>query len=385
MGFAGATRGNNQTDWTTVGGEPDEVGAAGDAEVEGTVVAVVGVAAQRDDAIAIGRPCGIAVEGGSLRELLRSATRRGHFPDLAAAGGPGDVGDRFSVRRPDRLKFLGVAGGEALRLSAGNVHNVKTRQGRECQFFAVGRFHGVLNQTNLDRPFFDLLWEIELGAKILRNLRGEGNQFFFAGRDVQAMKFPVVGVDDFLAAGEKRVAGEKIARKAGFLIVARDGIFHPAVLAGLEIAQAQPALGFAAGHVQKRGAVGRENGTHAAAELIDQNIFVAGFAVAPRDLPERELRFVSEAAHAMRVVKVFSIGGSGDAEVVELLAAAYRGRGLGFGDLHARTALDVVHPDFKRVDAEARFGNQNVLTVGGPVGRSKFRIRILGDLFRLEI
>ena len=135
--------------------------------------------------------------------------------------------------------------------------------------------------------------------------------------------------------------------------------------------------------VENATAVGQEHGAHATAELIDQDVFVAGFAVTPRDLPERELRFVGEAAYAMRVVEIFSIGGSGDAEIIELLAAPDHGRGLGFGDLHARAALEVIHPDFKRVDAEAGFRHENVLAVGRPVRRSEFGVGILGGLFRL--
>src|SRR5262249_52505027 len=228
---------------------------------------------------------------------------------------------------------------------------------------------------------FDLLREIELGAKLLRNLRAERNQFFFAGRDVQAVKFSVVGVDDFLAAGEKRIAGKKIAREAGFLIVSRDGIFHPAVFAGFEGAQA--ARGFVTRDVQERGAVGSEYRPHAAAKLANQDIFVAGLAVAPRYLPERKLRFVREAAVTLRVVKIFSVGGGDHAERVVAFLAARGGRWLGFCNLHARAALGVIHPDFKRVNAEARFGDENVLTVRSPVWRSKFRVGILGDLSRL--
>src|SRR5213082_3020124 len=46
-------------------------------------------------------------------------------------------------------------------------------------------------------------------------------------------------------------------------------------------------------------------------------------------------------------------------------------------------SLDVIHPNFKGVDAERSFGHQDVLTVGGPVGRGKFRAGFFGNLLGL--
>ena len=51
MRFAGTARREDESGGTAVGGNPDEVGAAGDAEIKGAVVAVVGAAAQRHDAV----------------------------------------------------------------------------------------------------------------------------------------------------------------------------------------------------------------------------------------------------------------------------------------------------------------------------------------------
>src|SRR5215472_18304916 len=106
MRLAGAARGNDEICRATFGREPDEVGTSGDAEIKRAVVAVVGVPAQSDDAVAVGRPRGITVESGGFRELLRSAASRRHFPNLAAPGRPGDIGDLLTVGRPNRLKFL---------------------------------------------------------------------------------------------------------------------------------------------------------------------------------------------------------------------------------------------------------------------------------------
>ena len=51
MRFTGTARREDESGGTAVGGNPDEVGAAGDAEIKGAVVAVVGAAAQRHDAV----------------------------------------------------------------------------------------------------------------------------------------------------------------------------------------------------------------------------------------------------------------------------------------------------------------------------------------------
>src|SRR3989442_15910269 len=108
----------------------------------------------------------------------------------------------------------------------------------EGELLSVRRLRCVLNQTHLDGALFHLLGEIKLRAELLRNLRGERNDFVIAAGEVQTMNLSIVGVDNLLAARKKRVTGKEIAREAGLLVIARDGIFHPAFLVPLEIVQA---------------------------------------------------------------------------------------------------------------------------------------------------
>ena len=127
---------------------------------------------------------------------------------------------------------------------------------RKCHALAIGRFDGILNQANFYRTFFDALRKIEFGAEIQLHIGGERNNGFRAGRQVQAADFAVLVVEDFLAVREEGISRKKIARENSFLIVACDGIAHPTVFAGLEIAKTQTALRFVAGDVQQRSAVG---------------------------------------------------------------------------------------------------------------------------------
>ena len=99
------------------------------------------------------------------------------------------------------------------------------------------------------------------------------------------MKLSVVGIDDFLAAGKKCVAGKEVSREAGLLVISCDWVPYPAVFAGLKIAQPQAAFRFVARDVQHAAPVGQKQRPEAASQLADQDVFVAGFAVAPCHLP----------------------------------------------------------------------------------------------------
>ena len=125
------------------------------------------------------------------------------------------------------------------------------RHCRKCHALAIGRFDGILNQANFHRTFFDALRKIEFGAEIQFHIGGERNNGFRAGRQVQAADFAVLVVENFLAVREEGISRKKIARENSFLIVARDGIAHPTVFAGFEIAQAQAGFRFVTRYVQQ--------------------------------------------------------------------------------------------------------------------------------------
>src|SRR6202166_1088729 len=84
---------------------------------------------------------------------------------------------------------------------------------------------------------FDLLRKIELWSEVLRDFRGEWNNRLRASLQIQTANFSVLVINNFLSAGEKRIAGKKVARKNGFLIVACHRITHPVVFTSLQISQ----------------------------------------------------------------------------------------------------------------------------------------------------
>src|ERR1700730_11462671 len=97
-------------------------------DIESAVFTIIGIAAQRHDSGAIGRPCWIAIDPRRLRQLLRRSSRRWHFPELPAFIRPSYVHEHLAIRRPCRLKFASAAGGHAARLSAGQVKGIKMSQ-----------------------------------------------------------------------------------------------------------------------------------------------------------------------------------------------------------------------------------------------------------------
>src|SRR6266446_3571329 len=172
---------------------------------------------------------------------------------------------------------------------------------------------------------------------------------------METFDFAILVVDDLLAAGKKRVAGKNVASEERFLIVAGDRIFHPTVLAAFEIAQAQARLRLVTRDVKNLLAVRREHWTKRALDLVNKVVFVASFAVAPGDVPSGKLLVVIQRAELRRIVKILSVRGSHHTHSIRA-PVPFQGRsGLGFGDLHARAAVHVVHPNFAGADAELGF------------------------------
>ena len=110
------------------------------------------------------------------------------------------------------------------------------------QSLAVWRFDGVLNQPDLHGPLLHFLREVQLGSDVLRHLRGKRNDAFRSGGEVQPSDLPILVVNDFVSARQERIAGKDIPRKKRFLIVARDWVPHPPIVAALQVAQALDAL-----------------------------------------------------------------------------------------------------------------------------------------------
>ena len=287
-----SARGQDQVGAAAVGGNPDEVGVPRLPAVEGTVFAVISIAAQQNNFRAIGRPRGIAVHGKRLRQLHRCSASCGNFPELPAVAGPGHISDGLAIRRPSGLKFAAVCGGEPLGPAAGQVHGEEVRHGGENEFFPVRRFGWIHDQPHLHRPLFDRLRKIQLGPQFLGDLGREGNYFLRAGDQIEAFDFAILVVNDFLAAWEKRITGENVASEERFLIVAGDWILHPTVFSAFEIAQTQSRLRLVARDVEDLLAIRREHGAKSALDLVNEVVFVAGLAVAAGDVPRRELLVV---------------------------------------------------------------------------------------------
>ena len=258
------------------------------------------------------------------------------------------------------------------------------RQRGECQLFSIRRFCRILNQPDLHGTFFDLLREVQLRSDFLRDLSRERNQAVVTRRDVQPVNFSLGGIEDLFSSGHEGVPGPEVTREPRFLVVALDRVLQPAVLAALQIADAQAGFRFIARGVDKRLAVGRNHGTKCAAELAHQDVFVAGSPVAPRDAPQGKHRVVLKSSEAPRVIEIPSVRGHADTQSIVTLIARRRWRRLGFGDLYARPALDVVHPQFVRCQA-GRLGDDDVLPIRRPGRRNEFGGLLLAELFGLTV
>ena len=111
---------------------------------------------------------------------------------------------------------------------------------------------------------------------------------------------------------DEGVTGKKIARENGFLIVARDGIAHPAVFSRFQIAQAQAGFRLVTGCVQQLLSIRRKHGAETAAQLFQEDILVSGFAITAGNLPKGKLRVVGERTGAARVIEIFTVWRSHD-------------------------------------------------------------------------
>ena len=181
------------------------------------------------------------------------------------------------------------------------------------KFLVVRRFRRIVNQADLYRALLHFLREIEFWTEVLRNFSGKRNHSLRTRLQVQAANFSVLVVNNFLAAGEKRVARKKVAREDGFLIITRHRIADPVIFACLQIAQAQSAFCFVPRHIKQKLSIGGQSGPHGAARLLDDRVFLAGFSIFPLDLPQGKHRIVGKIASSLCVVQIPAITRSYDA------------------------------------------------------------------------
>src|SRR5882724_4557691 len=221
----------------TVSGNPNKVCICGLSAVELAVFPVIRVPAQRHNFRRIRRPRWIAVHSSRFRQLLRCSSCRRYSPQLPALVRPGYVSECLAVRRPSRLKFPRVAARHATRLSVGQIQRVQACERGKCQLLPVRRLHWVLNQPCLYRPVFHALRKVQLRPQLLRNLGGERNNRVSPSGQIQSPNLSVLVEDDFLAIGQERISWEKIAGETRLLVIARNRIFDPAIVASSQVAE----------------------------------------------------------------------------------------------------------------------------------------------------
>ena len=170
-----------------------------------------------------------------------------------------------------------------------------------------------------------------------------------------------------MAVRRKGVAGQQVSGVAGLLVVALHRVGQPAVLAGLEIAQAQARVLLEAGAVGQQAAVRREPRAHGAALGLDNGVLGALAQVPARDSPLGKHLVVGEAASLGRVVQVTAIGRvHGTQGVVAQVSGRFFALRRGLGDLHALAAVDVVGPEFVGAQAKTGLRDDDVLAVRRP-------------------
>ncbi len=393
MWIAQASRRHNQGSIAALGGQPNQIESkAQSAEFTFGLRAHPCIATAGDDTRPVARKDRVGVKRWCLSELLRRSPAVGPgFVDMAHAGGePRHVGKPLPVGRPRGLVFAGdnavIPGHYATRLAIGQIHHVKMGHRRKRNALAIRRLHRIVDQSRAHRAFFHAALVTVEVAQFLLHFRGKRNFSFRAGGYVDAVNLSAVGHYDFLPGGQKRIAGIEVTAAARFHVVALHGIFHPAILAGFQVADAQAGLRFVTRAVHQPLAVGRNDRAESAIGLGD-HVDLAGLHVATGNLPAEIHLVVAAAAvgRALREIHVAAIRGHCRADAWGLLSRAtrtsrtWRG-GCATDHVDAAAALDVVHPE---TIAGLLFVHHDVLAVRHPCGRNKADALVLGELFRL--
>ena len=359
------------------GRDPDEVvGAAGDAPDQGLVVGAAGTA-HRDDAVAVGRPDGGVVEGGGGGEAGGVAAVCVDAVDVATGGVvPGGVGDVLAVGRPGGHVLVGLRLGEPFGRPAGPVHDVHAGEQREGDAVAAWRRHRVphlLGDKGLG--VFDAVVEIDLRADRHVDIDAEGDGRGVGAVDGDAPQAAAVVGDYGIRVRREGHAGIGVARGAGLLVVALHGEGEPALVTGVEIADAQARVGDVAGAVDQPAPVGAEGGAEGAAVAERAGGRLAGLAIVDGQLVLAHAGVVFPAAGAVGVPDGASVraeGGPGGAAVGGLV-----------DELDSGAAVDVVEPELAL--SGRLFGGDHVVTVGGPLGRLVGARLALRDLDRVAL
>src|SRR4029077_1501850 len=94
----------------------------------------------------------------------------------------------------------------------------------------------------------------------------------------------------------------------------------------------------------------------------------------------RKLLVIFEGPEFRLVVKILAIRRSNNARRVGALVSLGSWRGLRFCDLHARSAIHVVHPNLIGFDRPDGFRDEYVFPIGSPARRSEAAIGVFRNL-----
>ena len=263
------------------GRDPDEVvGAAGDAAGQGLVVGAAGTA-HGDDALAVGRPRGVVVERRSGGEARGVAAVRVDPVEVAAGGVvPGGVRDVLPVGRPGGHVLVGVGFCEALGCAVGPLHDVDAGEQRKGDAVPARRRDGVANLfCDEGLGVLDPVVEVDLGADRHVHVDAEGDRRGFGAVDGDAPQAAAEVGDDLARVRGEGHAGVGVAGGAGFLVVALHGEGQPALVARVEIADAEAGVRDVPGTVDEPASIGAERGAEGAAVPERAGGGFAGLAV----------------------------------------------------------------------------------------------------------
>ena len=206
----------------------------------------------------IRRVHGIRVIRRASRELF--GFRRSidcHSIDMTAFTRPRNVRNVAPVGRPGRHEFASRRIGQPARRSRRHVHNPKLVKRTENHSFPIRRQRRPTNESRANhRPVINLILKIDSRGYFGFDLCGERNDRRLSCFEIDSLNFSVDRHDECFAVGSERIAGHRVAGRAGFLVVASHRVYEPLLFTGFKIANAKRRACFIARRVNKLLAVG---------------------------------------------------------------------------------------------------------------------------------
>ena len=342
------------------------------------------------EALAVGRPHRVVVEGGLGRQALRFAATPSvgaHFLDVAPPVAPGDVGDPLPVRRPGGHLLVHRVAREATRHAAREVYHVHLVQRAEGESPAVRGRRGIADLLDENVPRVHPGVESHQRSEVLVHVGGERDGTGLPRGHVHAPDLPAVGDHERLRVGGEGGARHQVARETGFLVVALHRVDEPLLVPRGEVPQPQSRLGVVARGIHQPFAIRGQHRTHRAPVQIGLRKHLPRLTVVDRELPQRKVQVVAEAPAVARIPHVTRVGTECRPERV-VRGAASRGTGRRPLVLLRETgpgpAILVVQPDLVgAADRHAGLGCHDVVAVRRPLRRGKHALVAFRDRARV--